>query len=94
MVLAGCPAHSFANTIREAKAISYKRTVRLGDSETDAHTIVFRAQEDGRHPLSKDGFSTRLTKKKGTPLCVAKIKNEQIAPPGDYFQRMGIGRRV
>ena len=27
-------------------------------------------------------------------LCVAKIKNEQIALPGDYFQRMGIGRRV
>ena len=24
-------------------------------------------------------------------LCVAKIKNEQIALPGDYFQRMGLG---
>ena len=23
-------------------------------------------------------------------LCVAKIKNEQIALPGDYFQRMGL----
>jgi hypothetical protein len=27
-------------------------------------------------------------------LCVAKIKNEQIALPGDYFQRVGVGRRV
>ena len=23
-------------------------------------------------------------------MCVAKIKNEQIALPGDYFQRMGL----
>lgn len=37
----GHQSHFFANTIREAKAISHKRTVRLGDSETDAHTIVF-----------------------------------------------------
>jgi hypothetical protein len=37
----GHQSHFFANTIREAKAISHKRTVRLGDSETDEHTIVF-----------------------------------------------------
>ena len=27
-------------------------------------------------------------------LCVAKIKNAQIALPGDYFQRMGLGLRA
>jgi hypothetical protein len=37
----GHQSHFFANTIREAKAISHKRTVRLGDSEADEHTIVF-----------------------------------------------------
>ena len=28
------------------------------------------------------------------PVCVAKMKNEQIALPGDYFQRMGLGLRA
>ena len=37
----GHQSHFFANTIREAKAMSQKRTVRLGDSEADQHTIVF-----------------------------------------------------
>jgi hypothetical protein len=31
----------------------------------------------------------RPESRRGT-LCVAKIKNEQIALPGDYFQRMGL----
>ena len=34
-------SHFFANTIKEAKAISQRRTVRLGDSEAEEHTIVF-----------------------------------------------------
>ena len=37
----GHQAHFFANTIQEAKAMSQKRTVRLGDSEADEHTLVF-----------------------------------------------------
>ena len=37
----GHPSHFFANTIKEAKAISQKRTVRLGDFEADEHIIVF-----------------------------------------------------
>jgi hypothetical protein len=37
----GHQSHFFANTIKEAKAISQKRTVRLGDSEADEHVIVF-----------------------------------------------------
>ena len=31
----------FENTIREAKRMSQKKKVRLGDSELDEHTIVF-----------------------------------------------------
>ena len=38
----GHQSHFFENTIREAKAMSHKRTVRLGDSEADEHTIVFK----------------------------------------------------
>ena len=38
----GHQSHFFANTIKEAKAMSQSRTVRLGDSEADEHTIVFR----------------------------------------------------
>jgi hypothetical protein len=34
-------SHFFENTIREAKAMSKKRAVHLGDSESDEHTIVF-----------------------------------------------------
>ena len=41
----GHQSHFFENTIREAKAMSQKRTVRLGDSEAEEHTIVF---EHGR----------------------------------------------
>lgn len=37
----GHQSHFFGNTVREAKAISHKRTVRLGDSEVDEHIIVF-----------------------------------------------------
>jgi len=37
----GHQSHFFANTIKEAKAMSQKRTVRLGDSEADEHIIVF-----------------------------------------------------
>ena len=35
-------SHFFANTIKEAKAMSQRRTVRLSDSEADEHTIVFK----------------------------------------------------
>jgi hypothetical protein len=38
----GHQSHFFENTIREAKAISNKRTVHLADSEADEHTIVFK----------------------------------------------------
>lgn len=38
----GHHSHFFANTIKEAKAMSQKRTIRLGDSEADEHTIVFK----------------------------------------------------
>jgi ABC-type xylose transport system substrate-binding protein len=37
----GHQSHFFANTIKEAKAMSQKRTVRLGGSEADEHAIVF-----------------------------------------------------
>lgn len=37
----GHQSHFFENTIREAKAMSQKRTVRLSDSEAEEHTIVF-----------------------------------------------------
>ena len=38
----GHQSHFFANTIKEAKAMSQRHTVRLGDSEADEHTIVFQ----------------------------------------------------
>jgi hypothetical protein len=38
----GHQSHFFANTIKEAKAMSQNRAVRLGDSEADEHTIVFK----------------------------------------------------
>jgi hypothetical protein len=38
----GHQSHFFANTIKEAKTMSQRRTVRLGDSEVDEHTIVFK----------------------------------------------------
>jgi hypothetical protein len=31
----------FENTIREAKAMSFKKKIYLGDSEREEHTIVF-----------------------------------------------------
>lgn len=37
----GHQSHFFANTIKEVKAMSQRRTVRLGDSEAEEHTIVF-----------------------------------------------------
>jgi hypothetical protein len=37
----GHQSHFFENTIREAKAMSYKKKVYLGDSASDEHTIVF-----------------------------------------------------
>ena len=37
----GHQSHFFANTIKEAKTMSQRRTVRLGDSEAHQHTIVF-----------------------------------------------------
>lgn len=41
----GHQSHFFENTIREAKAMSQKRTVRLGDSEAEEHTIVFEHEK-------------------------------------------------
>jgi hypothetical protein len=38
----GHRSHFFENTIKEAKAISQKRPVHLGDSEADEHIIVFK----------------------------------------------------
>jgi hypothetical protein len=35
----------FENTIREIKAMSRKRKVRLGDADTPEHTIVFHKGE-------------------------------------------------
>ncbi len=37
----GHQSHFFENIIRKIKAMSYKKKVYLGDSETDEHTIVF-----------------------------------------------------
>jgi hypothetical protein len=37
----GHRSHFFENTIREAKAMSHRRRVRLLDSEAEEHTIVF-----------------------------------------------------
>jgi len=37
----GHQSHFFENTVREAKAISHRKKVYLGDSEPDEHTIVF-----------------------------------------------------
>jgi hypothetical protein len=37
----GHQSHFFENTIREIKALSRKKKVRLGDSATDEHFIVF-----------------------------------------------------
>ena len=37
----GHQSHFFENTIREIKAMSRKKKVRLGDSEPDEHYIVF-----------------------------------------------------
>ena len=39
--------HFFANTIREAKAMSHKRTVRLGRLRTGRAHHCFRARKDG-----------------------------------------------
>jgi hypothetical protein len=41
----GHQSHFFQNTIKEVKSISHKRTVYLGDSEADEHTIVFKHGE-------------------------------------------------
>ena len=37
----GHQSHFFENTIREIKALSFKKKVRLGDSDIDEHIIVF-----------------------------------------------------
>ena len=37
----GHQSHFCENTIRDIKAMSRKKKVRLGDSEPDKHTIVF-----------------------------------------------------
>ena len=37
----GHQSHFFENTIRDIKAMSRKKKVRLGDSATDEHFIVF-----------------------------------------------------
>jgi hypothetical protein len=37
----GHVSHFFENTIREVKAMSQKRIIRLGDSAEEEHTIVF-----------------------------------------------------
>ena len=35
-------SHFFENTVRDAKEMSQRRTVRLSDSEAEEHTIVFQ----------------------------------------------------
>lgn len=37
----GHQSHFFENTIKEMKAMSHKKRVRLGDSAKDEHYIVF-----------------------------------------------------
>jgi hypothetical protein len=37
----GHQSHFFENTIREAKTMSRKKEVRLGDADPDEHVIVF-----------------------------------------------------
>jgi hypothetical protein len=41
----GHESHFFENTVREAKAASKKMEIRLGDSHTNEHTIVFSRGE-------------------------------------------------
>jgi len=50
----------FENTIREAKAMSHKRVIRLGDSAPNEHTIVFHKGEmvDIICPHQKAGTDT------------------------------------
>ena len=64
----GHQSHFFANTIKEAKAMSLRRTVRLGDSEAHQHTIVFqhgRMVEILCPKMSQTG-SQRQSKRKNT----------------------------
>ena len=49
----GHQSHFFANTIKEAKAVSQKRTVRLGDSEADQHTIVLEYERWSKSSVPK-----------------------------------------
>ena len=37
----GHQSHFFENTIKEAKAMSYRKKIRLSDSAPDEHWIVF-----------------------------------------------------
>ena len=41
----GHQAHFVENTIKEAKAVSSRRKVRLGDSAADEHFIIFHKGE-------------------------------------------------
>ena len=58
----GHQSHFFENTIREIKAMSHNKVVRLGDSEPDEHTIVFHKGEmvDIICPLQESEKSTGL----------------------------------
>jgi hypothetical protein len=46
----GHQSHFFENTIREIKAMSRKKKVRIGDSATDEHFRLLQ-RRDGRHHL-------------------------------------------
>ena len=63
----GHQSHFFENTIREAKAISHKRTVHLGDSEADEHTIVFKHGKMVEILCSRTDSQAPIPKKKCTP---------------------------
>ena len=62
----GHQSHFCGNTIREAKAMSRRRTVRLGDSEADQHTIVFKRGEMVEILCSRMGLSGNSEEKKHT----------------------------
>ena len=50
----GHQSHFFENTIREIKAMSRKKKVRLGDSAADEHFRLLQ-RRDGRHHVSQAG---------------------------------------
>jgi hypothetical protein len=79
----GHQSHFFENTINQAKEMSLRKSVLLGDSEPDEHTIVFRDGEmvevlcprqkgkgrgsPSRPPAAVDAVGDAPSKRRNTP---------------------------